>query len=143
MTGLLSTLVIFSLIAMGVILMAIWDSSRKQAETKPEASFQEVKGLTYCSSCGKEVAGGDFCSHCGAALAKDAKHETSGAFPSVLWLLPVFFGLLGGVIAALIANEKYGASWSELVIGGAVVSTLEFIGYLLLFTAVFSGFLPR
>ena len=42
-------------------------------------------------------------------------------FPGVLWILPVFFGLLGGVIAAMIASMRYGASWWELLLVGLLV----------------------
>jgi len=48
--------------------------------------------------------------------------EEKPRFPMVLWLLPIFFGLFGGIVAALIANLKYQASWIELFIVGIVIS---------------------
>jgi len=43
-------------------------------------------------------------------------------FPGVLWLLPICFGLFGGVIAGLVASLKYQASWWELVVGGLIIN---------------------
>ncbi len=52
-------------------------------------------------------------------------------FPGVLWLLPVFFGLTGGIIAALIASMKYQASWIELFIVGLFIQVLIIVGIVL------------
>jgi len=43
-------------------------------------------------------------------------------FPGVLWLLPICFGLFGGVIAGLVASIKYQASWWELVVAGLLIN---------------------
>ena len=57
-------------------------------------------------------------------------------FPGVLWILPILFGLIGGVIAGLIASLKYEASWWELVLVGFIINVLVVIGYILLFTSL-------
>jgi len=56
--------------------------------------------------------------------------ETERRFPGVLWLLPICFGLVGGVIAALIASLKYQASWLELALVGLIVTVVAMFGYL-------------
>ncbi len=53
-------------------------------------------------------------------------------FPGVLWLLPIVFGFVGGIIAGLIASLKYEASWWELVAVGAAISLFALGGYLIL-----------
>ena len=56
-------------------------------------------------------------------------------FPMVLWLLPIFFGLFGGIIAALISNLKYEASWIELFMVGLILQ----IGLALLWFLLMGG----
>lgn len=53
-------------------------------------------------------------------------------FPGILWLLPIFFGLTGGILAGFISSLKYQDSWWELVLAGFVVSCLAVVAYLLL-----------
>ena len=48
-------------------------------------------------------------------------------FPGVLWLLPIGFGLFGGVVAGLIASMKYQASWWELVVAGLLINLAIFV----------------
>ena len=50
-------------------------------------------------------------------------------FPGVLWVLPIVFGVVGGTVAALIANIKYQASWWELFMAGLIITFLELGGY--------------
>ena len=56
-------------------------------------------------------------------------------FPAALWLLPLFFGLVGGIIAALISNLKYEASWIELFMVGLILQ----IGLALLWFLLVGG----
>ncbi len=55
-----------------------------------------------------------------------------GNFPGILWLLPLFFGIAGGIVAALIASLKYQASWWELLAGGFIVNCISIVGLWLL-----------
>lgn len=59
------------------------------------------------------------------------------ALPGILWILPICFGIIGGTVAALIANLKYQASWWELFVVGAIVSFLAGIGYILIIFSLF------
>jgi len=49
---------------------------------------------------------------------------TRKRFPGVLWLLPLFLGVVGGIIAALISALKYQASWWELLVVGIIMTFL-------------------
>ena len=42
---------------------------------------------------------------------KDVAVDEKPRFPGVLWLLPIFFGLLGGIISAMISSIKYHSIW--------------------------------
>jgi len=59
------------------------------------------------------------------------------SFPGVLWLLPIFFGPFGGIIAALVSSMKYNASWWELLVVGLFMPVVYlalgyFIGLLII-----------
>ena len=58
-------------------------------------------------------------------------------FPSVLWILPICFGMIGGLAAALIASLKYQASWWELFAAGCIVSFVAIVGYFVFAIAFF------
>ena len=74
----------------------------------------------FCPQCGDGFQDwGKNCPKCGVALIeKPSKNK----FPGALWLLPIFFGVIGGIIAALIASIKYNASWWELLVGGICIT---------------------
>ena len=57
----------------------------------------------YCSKCGAEnEVGSSFCKKCGADL-----HGTSAEKPSNVWyLLPILFGILGGIIGYIVIKVK-------------------------------------
>ena len=61
------------------------------------------------------------------AEATTKRKPTRRRFPASLWLLPLFFGILGGIAAALVADLKYKASWWELFLGGIIISFLWFL----------------
>ncbi len=63
---------------------------------------------------------------------KEKKEVNRRKFPGVLWLLPIFLGLIGGIVAALIADMKYQASWWELFLVGFIINTLAIIAYFLI-----------
>lgn len=61
-------------------------------------------------------------------------------YPGVLWLLPIFFGILGGIIASMFASMKYKAGWVELITVGIIISILESIPAILLMAKAMSNF---
>ena len=64
------------------------------------------------------------------------------SFPGVLWLLPICFGLFGGIVAGLIASLKYQASWWELAVAGFAVSFLVMAGYLVVVYLILENAVP-
>ena len=55
----------------------------------------------------------------------------------VWWILPLFFGLMGGIISALVAGAR-GASWWPYLAGGIIVSFLWLLLYFVACAALFS-----
>lgn len=51
----------------------------------------------------------------------------SSRFPNALYLLPIFFGIFGGIVAALIAAQKYKVKWWQLIVLGLLSSALVYI----------------
>jgi len=64
----------------------------------------------------------------------------SNRFPGVLWLMPIFFGIIGGVLAAMIASLKYEASWWELVVVGLIVTCIGVIAYVIFYVQLLHWF---
>ena len=55
-----------------------------------------------------------------------SKTQSEG-FPNSLYLLPIFFGILGGIIGALIAAQKYRAKWWHLIFLGILCTVLSYV----------------
>ena len=72
-------------------------------------------------------------------IENEKKEITARKFPGVLWLLPIFFGLLGGIVAAMISSMKYQASWWELFTVGLIITLGEVLIYVLFLAAIFSS----
>ena len=83
-----------------------------------------------CPKCGHEFQDWvKVCPDCGTALVEKPPipKPIQKSFPGALWLLPIFFGIIGGIIAALIADMKYQASWWELFVVGIFMSVLGIV----------------
>ncbi len=52
--------------------------------------------------------------------------QSQGQFPGVLWVLPILFCVLGGVIGAIIAGTIYKANWWGLLLVGFVMLFIYF-----------------
>ena len=57
--------------------------------------------------------------------------------PHSLWILPLLFGIIGGVVAALIADLKCKASWWELMVVGVMVSIIWWAIFMALMPVMF------
>lgn len=68
-----------------------------------------------------------------------AAKPTRKRYPGVLWLLPLFLGVVGGIIAALISALKYQASWWELLVVGIIMT---FLFGVFIFPLIGFGFNP-
>ena len=55
----------------------------------------------------------------------------SSRFPNSLYLLPIFFGIIGGIIGALIAAKAYKTKWWPMLIVGIASSAVSWLIYVL------------
>lgn len=119
-------------------------------DTSPPTAKPEVSTVVYCSSCGTaNAAGSKFCNSCGANLSPgqvaaapspplpppSAAHspvanttpkvpgKTSGAW----WLLPLFFGLVGGLVAWALVRETDNSKAKRLLFFGISITVFWFI----------------
>ena len=91
-----------------------------------------------CPKCGHEFQDWvTVCLDCGTPLVEKLPipKPIQKSFPGALWLLPIFFGISGGIIAALIADMKYQASWWELLVLGIIISGVALLLYFALLFA--------
>lgn len=64
-------------------------------------------------------------------------------YPSVLWILPIVYGLIGGIIAAMFASIKYHSPWGRLFLVGLIVQVIVVAIILLLTYYMFISPLER
>lgn len=90
------------------------------AEMCVHCGVKVPKGDKFCWGCGAEtVAHQEVCLKCGVLLRKkQAEEEVSG----VWWLLPVFLGWIGGLIAWLINKDKDPQKSRKMLITGIIIS---------------------
>jgi hypothetical protein len=96
--------------------------------------------MAFCSNCGSElVNGSNYCKNCGIAITINKKEliAKENKFPSVLWLLPILFGFVGGIVAAFISNIAYKASWWKLFVIGICITLL----WIFVWMAIVGGFI--
>ena len=90
--------------------------------------------MSYCPSCGASIYVDDkYCAGCGETLVVTKR------YPGVLWLLPIFFGFIGGIVASLISGLKYEASWWELLVVGIITQIFAIIVWIFWWAAIFTA----
>lgn len=58
------------------------------------------------------------------------KPQSKGkGFPKSLYLLPVFFGVIGGIIGALIVARIYKTKWWQMILVGIITSVIAYVIY--------------
>ncbi len=89
--------------------------------------------MVFCAKCGnEETSDKSFCSNCGAALAVSPNSgETTRAYQtrkSRWWyLLPIFFGIIGGIIAYLIVKNDDKPLAKNCLYLGIILTVVEFV----------------
>jgi ribosomal protein L40E len=112
--------------------LALRPSLTGSAASKPETQQK------YCRKCGAaNPADSSFCEDCGADLSavKKAASAGRGVQPAravggtsgAWWLLPIFFGWLGGLIAWAVVREKDPGKARAMLIVGIILSVLGVI----------------
>jgi hypothetical protein len=58
--------------------------------------------------------------------------------PGVLWLLPIFMGFFGGIVASVIAGCAFRSRWWDLFIIGFLVQVVYIVGIILFYHSYWS-----
>jgi len=99
--------------------------------------------MVFCKHCGNELPSqdADICTHCGK-LIKEMPSPTSGTTkqPSSAWyLLPIFFGLIGGLIMFFVLKDEDKKMAKKGLIVGIIISVLGIIIYGIMYAAMFAS----
>lgn len=121
--------------------------------TNPPAGMPPSSNIVYCSSCGTaNSTGSRFCNNCGAglvpgqaavnpatpppppAVVPSPAAGTAGTAPKVTgktsgawWLLPLFFGLVGGLVGWALVKETDSSKAKRLLYFGISITVFWFI----------------
>ena len=82
--------------------------------------------MTFCSSCGNEVPSeSSFCPKCGKQLGETNILHTTKARSKWWFLLPIFFHIIGGVIAYFVIREDDPKLAKNCLLLGIIISGIE------------------
>ena len=89
--------------------------------------------MVFCSSCGKEVSDDlNFCPHCGGTIKQNPSTNTTTHTyrqRSAWWyLLPIFFSIIGGLIAYFVIKDDDPKKAKNCLIIGLVLFVIGLIG---------------
>lgn len=103
-----------------------------------------IRHVPFCSSCGIEVAPDvQFCSKCGKPI-KEMPSPTTGTTPTkrpsrAWYLLPIFFGIIGGLIMFLVIKDENRDMAKKGIILGAIMTIVELIIYGIIYAAMLTS----
>jgi uncharacterized membrane protein YvbJ len=95
------------------------------------------KHVVFCSKCGnEETSSKNFCSKCGIGLTVSSQVTSSShqTRKSRWWyLVPIFFGILGGIVAYLLLQDDDKELAKKCLVLGIVVTCIMIAIYFLVF----------
>ena len=95
----------------------------------------EENGVKFCSNCGAEIsAKAMICPKCGVAQYKPDENVSS------LWyLVPLFFGFIGGIVAWAVNKDRNGTKARNMLVFGIIWSVLIAIFFGATFLAIIAS----
>jgi len=104
----------------------------------PKCGYQVLPGTSFCYACGatfeivKEINNTTEAVVTAPVIQMPISASPGNSFPGIYWLLPIFCGIIGGIIGAILAQDIHKASGKNLIIVGIVITGLcAFIGVLI------------
>lgn len=90
--------------------------------------------MAFCSGCGEELPSpdADVCTHCGRLVKEELRSASQGTKKRSGWwyLLPIFFSIIGGVIAYFVLKEDDPKLAKNCLILGIIITAVGFfIGF--------------
>ena len=102
----------------------------------------------FCQKCGKDMGNAAFCPSCGAPARAaptwgGAPQKPVEPVSSAWYLVPFFFGIIGGIIAWAVNKDRDPGRARNLLIFGLVWSVVWFVVVGLIAAFVFFAAVPR
>ena len=90
--------------------------------------------MPFCSGCGEELPSpdADVCTHCGRLVKEQLRSAANEPQTKSRWwyLLPIFFGIIGGVIAYFVLKEDDPKLAKNCLILGIIITAIgSFVGF--------------
>jgi hypothetical protein len=86
--------------------------------------------MAFCSGCGEELPSpdADVCTHCGRLVKEQLRSASQGTKKRSGWwyLLPIFFSIIGGIIAYFILKEDDPKLAKNCLILGIIITAVGF-----------------
>ncbi|VVB68683.1 zinc-ribbon domain protein [uncultured archaeon] len=100
---------------------------------------EEKGGTKYCSNCGAEIdAKAVVCPKCGVA-----QHKPDEKVSSLWYLVPLFFGFIGGIVAWAVNKDRNAPKARNMLIFGIIwtiiVVILFGVSFLAILASIFGG----
>jgi RNA polymerase subunit RPABC4/transcription elongation factor Spt4 len=120
-------------------------------EVSPQATFcpncgkpiqsTAAPAQAFCPHCGSPVdPAAEICPKCGVRIKQPPQAQVAGQ-PSedvsvLYWLLPFFFGILGGIVAYIVLKDRNRKTATYILIFGLVWTLVGFVFAILLYAFV-------
>ena len=99
--------------------------------------------MAFCKHCGNELPSqdADICTHCGKLIREiPSPSGTITKRPSSAWyLLPIFFGIIGGLIMFFVIKDEDRKMAKKGFIIGIILSAIGIIFYGIMYAAMFAS----
>ena len=86
--------------------------------------------MVFCSKCGnEEMQDKSFCSKCGTSLGVFSQNSSTYQTRKSRWwyLLPIFFGIIGGIIAYLVLKDDDKTLAKNCLYLGIILTVIGFV----------------
>jgi len=119
------------------------ESLKKSLEEPPRETIQTD---LFCKHCGTKLPSqdADICTHCGKLVKVTSftvgETASTGKSPSDLWyLLPIFFGIIGGLVMFFVLKDENRKMAKNGIILGAIIAVIGLVIISIIYAGMFSS----